>query len=107
MWKYVENYYHEDNSFLDRVVASRQGTPLSLCILFHAQAQILGLAVHQMFFPCHDMNLMDCSASSVRYLDLFYRGRCMTLDQVVAQSPTIAENIHAAAPGAAQEVFCG
>lgn len=49
----VNDYYHPDNSYLHRVLATRRGIPISLAVLYIELANQIGLKVHGISFPGH------------------------------------------------------
>ncbi|MDT0139232.1 tetratricopeptide repeat protein [Acidovorax sp. PRC11] len=51
----VNNYYDPDNSYLNAVLRTRRGIPISLAVLWMELAQGLGLHVRGISFPGHFM----------------------------------------------------
>jgi regulator of sirC expression with transglutaminase-like and TPR domain len=51
----VNNYYDPDNSYLNAVLRTRRGIPISLAVLWLELAQGLGLPAHGVGFPGHFM----------------------------------------------------
>lgn len=51
----VNNYYDPDNSYLNAVLKTRRGIPISLAVLWLELAQGLGLSAHGVGFPGHFM----------------------------------------------------
>lgn len=51
----VNNYYDPDNSYLNAVLRTRRGIPISLAVLWLELAQGLGLEAHGVAFPGHFM----------------------------------------------------
>tara|TARA_R110001599_G_scaffold64023_3_gene178904 strand:+ start:521495 stop:522334 length:840 start_codon:yes stop_codon:yes gene_type:complete len=49
----VNDYYHPDNSYLHRVLATRRGIPISLAVLYIELANQIDLKVHGISFPGH------------------------------------------------------
>jgi regulator of sirC expression with transglutaminase-like and TPR domain len=49
----VNNYYEPDNSFINVVLRTRRGIPISLAVLWMELAQDLGLSVRGLAFPGH------------------------------------------------------
>lgn len=60
----AEDYYNPENSFLNRVLDTRTGIPITLSVLFLGLAKRLGLACHGVGMPGHFL-------VSVRELDLY------------------------------------
>ena len=50
---YVNDYYSPDNSYLHRVLLTRQGIPISLAVLYIELASRLGLVARGVSFPGH------------------------------------------------------
>ena len=48
-----EDYYNPMNSYLPVIINTRQGSPVSLCLLYKLVAQRLGLRVHGVGIPGH------------------------------------------------------
>lgn len=51
----VNHYYDPDNSYINVVLQSRRGIPISLAVIWLELAQALGLAAHGVGFPGHFM----------------------------------------------------
>lgn len=49
----TENYHAPENSFLNKVIETRNGNPISLCIIYSIVAQRLGLPVFGVNLPQH------------------------------------------------------
>ena len=47
------NYYNPANSFIDKVLQSRQGIPITLCLLYSLVAKMLGVVTEAINFPRH------------------------------------------------------
>jgi regulator of sirC expression with transglutaminase-like and TPR domain len=72
-----EDYYHPDNSYLNRVIDRHTGSPISMCILYMAVCRRLGLPVTGIGLPGHFL----CRYQNPRqelYIDAFNRGRVLT-----------------------------
>ena len=65
----TENYYSPDNSFLDRVIASRRGIPISLTAIYMLVGGRAGIAVEPVGMPGHFLARVGS-----RYLDPFHEG---------------------------------
>lgn len=48
-----KNYYQADNSYLDRVLETRRGIPISLALVYIAVGEALGLNIRGVGFPGH------------------------------------------------------
>lgn len=49
----INDYYHPDNSYIHRVIATRRGIPISLAVVYMELAQQIGLDVKGISFPGH------------------------------------------------------
>lgn len=49
----VNNYYDPDNSYLNRILSTRRGIPISLAVLYMELGQQIGLNVRGVSFPGH------------------------------------------------------
>ncbi len=65
----AERYYDPANSFLDRVVASRRGIPLSLSVLYMLVGEAAGIAVLPVGMPGHFL-----ARVGARFIDPFHDG---------------------------------
>jgi regulator of sirC expression with transglutaminase-like and TPR domain len=68
-----EDYYHPDNSFLDRVLERRRGLPILLALIAAEVGARAGVCLAPVGMPGHFL-LRDC-ADPDGYLDPFHRGR--------------------------------
>ena len=55
----ADDYYDPDNSFLHRVLKTRQGIPISLAVIFIELANSVGLQANGVSFPGHFMIRVD------------------------------------------------
>lgn len=72
-----QNYYDPDNSYLNRVIDSRTGNPISLCLLYLVLAKRLQLPVVGIGLPGHFLCRYQ-SPIAEAYIDVFNRGRLLT-----------------------------
>jgi regulator of sirC expression with transglutaminase-like and TPR domain len=49
----TQNYHHPDNSFLNKVIETRTGNPISLCVVYMIIAQKLGMSIFGINLPEH------------------------------------------------------
>ncbi len=75
-----EDYYRPDNSYLNRVVDTRLGNPISLCALYMMVARRLRLAVAGVGMPGHFLCLFQAGQSEV-FIDCFNHGRFLSRDE--------------------------
>jgi regulator of sirC expression with transglutaminase-like and TPR domain len=73
----AEDYYHPDNSYLNRVLESRQGIPISLSALYLLVARRLSLPVFGVGLPRHFV-LKYRSGRNEVFVDPFNGGRRLT-----------------------------
>ncbi|MDB5385862.1 MAG: hypothetical protein JWM11_1508 [Planctomycetaceae bacterium] len=77
-----EAYSHADSSYLNRVIQTRRGIPISLSILYVAVANQAGLALHGVAAPGHFMTRYD-GISGPLFVDAFDGGEILSLDQML------------------------
>lgn len=65
----VDDYHHEDNSLLDRVLERRRGMPITLAATMMAVGSRVGLGLHGIAMPGHF--LVGIDGSRHRYVDAF------------------------------------
>ena len=75
------NYYDPDNSFLNRVIETRRGIPVSLSVLYLLLAQRLRLPVYGVGTPGHFL-VGFLPGPKACFIDAFNRGRLLDLDGV-------------------------
>lgn len=61
----VNNYYDPDNSYLQRVLESRRGIPISLAVIYMEMANQLGLDVKGISFPGHFLMKLSVPSGDV------------------------------------------
>jgi len=71
------DYYNPCNSYLNDVLDSRQGIPITLSILFVAIGRRLGMKVHGVSFPGHFLARYE-DADGVLLVDPFNRGKILS-----------------------------
>lgn len=76
----IDNYYDPKNSFLNDVIDSRKGIPISLSVIYLELAWSLGLDATGVGFPGHFLVRVNHRGSIV-YVDAFYKGRMMTAEE--------------------------
>ena len=72
-----QRYYDPDNSYLNRVVDSRVGNPISLCAIYMMVARRLDLVVTGLGLPGHFLCRHQTSICEI-YIDCFNQGRFLT-----------------------------
>ena len=78
----MSSYEQADSSFLNRVIETRRGIPISPSLLYVAVGQKLGLQVYGVAAPSHF--LVACETGSERvFVDPFSQGRILEEPQAV------------------------
>lgn len=73
-------YRNADGSFLNRVIETGQGIPISLSLLYIEVAQRLGLTLSGISSPMHFLAMAETVTGPV-YVDGYSDGRLMTVDE--------------------------
>lgn len=79
----VKNYYHPENSFLNRVLDLRQGIPISLSAIYLEVGWRLGLPLWGINLPGHFIVGYGPVVAPI-YIDVFGQGRFLREDECVA-----------------------
>jgi regulator of sirC expression with transglutaminase-like and TPR domain len=61
----LNNFYDPENSYLDRVIATRRGIPISLAVIYMELAQQIGLEFRGVSFPGHFLMKLPVSSGAV------------------------------------------
>jgi regulator of sirC expression with transglutaminase-like and TPR domain len=61
----LNNFYDPENSYLDRVIATRRGIPISLAVIYMELAQQIGLEFRGVSFPGHFLMKLAVSSGAV------------------------------------------
>ena len=75
-------YERADSSYLNRVIETKRGIPISLSVLYIAVAQSLGLELQGVGAPMHFLTRFESCEEPI-FLDAFSHGRILTLDECV------------------------
>lgn len=75
-----QDYYNPLNSYLPHVLQSHVGLPISLCMLYKAVAEKLGLRVWGLGLPGHFLAGTEINGNTV-YIDAFNGGRLVTVEE--------------------------
>jgi regulator of sirC expression with transglutaminase-like and TPR domain len=87
----TKDYYSPDNSFLSRILETRQGLPITLTLLYKAVLENLGLKVSGINAPGHFLaGLVEDDGRPPLLIDPFERGRMMTRDEAFARIEQVA-----------------
>jgi regulator of sirC expression with transglutaminase-like and TPR domain len=74
------DYYNPANSFLNDVLDTRQGIPITLSILYIAVGRRLGLNVRGVSFPGHFLVRFE-SEDGVFFIDPYHKGKILTEEE--------------------------
>lgn len=82
----IEDMNHRANSYLNEVIADREGLPITLCLLHQEFASRLGLRVSLRSLPGRVMNYLQLPGEPPRdiYIDAFERGKQFTESEASA-----------------------
>ena len=69
-----QDYYHPDNSFIDKVLESKKGIPITLSSLYILIARRLGVPVSGIPMPAHFIVKYDDGSDQI-FVDPFYQGK--------------------------------
>jgi regulator of sirC expression with transglutaminase-like and TPR domain len=75
----VENYYHPNNSFLNKVLEHRKGIPISLSVVYLEVGWRLGLPLWGISMPGHFIVGYGSPAAPI-YIDVFHQGQVLTVE---------------------------
>jgi regulator of sirC expression with transglutaminase-like and TPR domain len=78
----IDNYYDPKNSFLNDVIDSRKGIPISLSVIYLELAWSLGLDATGIGFPGHFLVRVNHRGETV-YVDAFHKGKIMSANDCV------------------------
>lgn len=69
----TKNFHSENNSFINQVIDSRKGNPISLCMIYMMVAQRLGLPVYGVNLP--NLFVLTYESKQIQfYINVFNRG---------------------------------
>lgn len=101
-----ERYTDPDNSFINRVLESRRGLPITLSVLYLLIGQRLGTPIDPISAPGHFV--IGCfDEPAPFYIDPFERGKFLTAGQMLKRIETItlSPNIGHLAPASTHETL--
>ena len=80
-----EGYYEADNSYLNRILETKLGIPISLSVLYLLVARRCGLPLHGVALPGHFILKFDSAETGKqeKFLDPFHGGRLLTVRECV------------------------
>jgi len=73
----AEGYYSSENSYLSRVLASRNGIPITLCLIYKTIAERIGLRVEGVNAPGHFLARVFSDGDTM-IVDPFFLGSVLT-----------------------------
>ncbi len=76
----VEDYHKPNNSFINKVLETRAGIPITLSIIYLSVAKRLKLPVRGVNTPIHYMCVYETDEEPI-FINTFDRGRMMTLEK--------------------------
>jgi len=82
-----EGYYEADNSYLNRVIETKLGIPISLSVVYLLVAKRCGLALSGVALPRHFILKFECleeGRTRESFLDPFHSGRRLSVQDCVA-----------------------
>ncbi|MGD0337708.1 MAG: transglutaminase-like domain-containing protein [Bacteroidota bacterium] len=77
------DYYNPDNSYINRVLDSRMGIPISLCIVYLLIARRLNIPLVGIGMPSHFLLNYTVGPSEI-FIDPFNGGQLLTREQCIA-----------------------
>ena len=77
----TSNYYNPNNSYIDKVLETRQGIPITLCILYMLIAKRLGISLEPINFPRHFLLRLKIKNIDT-YIDVFQKGKRLSQQEV-------------------------
>lgn len=87
----INDYYHPDNSYIHRVIATRRGIPISLAVVYMELAQQIGLEVSGISFPGHFLMKLSVQTGEI-ILDPF-NGTSLSRDELEQRlEPYLVQN---------------
>lgn len=88
----VANYYHPDNSFLNKVLESKTGIPISLSVVYLEVGWRLGLPLWGVGLPGHFIVAHGPPADPL-FIDVFHQGQLLTDRECLALSRLPESNL--------------
>lgn len=101
-----ERYTDPDNSFINRVLETKRGLPITLSVLYLLIGQRLGIPIEPISAPGHFV--VGCfDEQAPFYIDPFERGKFLTAGQMLKriEEITLAPNIGHLAPASTHETL--
>ncbi|XP_071946433.1 F-box only protein 21-like [Antedon mediterranea] len=92
------DYYNPDNSFINKVLESKKGIPISLAVVYAAVARRLGISLEPVNFPNHFLLRLDVqpmqenNPKKYKYIDVFHSGKRLTNAECFSLSPMMGRH---------------
>ncbi|KAJ3043048.1 hypothetical protein HDV00_005956 [Rhizophlyctis rosea] len=80
----TRDYYNVNNSYIDKVLETKRGIPISLALVFSVVGRRLGLQIDMVGFPQHFLTRITTEDGSHRYIDCFDGGKFRSRADCVA-----------------------
>jgi regulator of sirC expression with transglutaminase-like and TPR domain len=93
-----EGYYEADNSYLNRILETKLGIPISLSVLYLLVARRCGLPLHGVALPGHFILKFDSAETGKQaemFLDPFHGGRLLNVRECVELLESSGESFRA------------
>lgn len=81
-----ENYYLPENSYINTVLDTKKGIPISLSVVMLLLAERLNLPLHGIGMPGHFLVSWSDERDEI-YIDPFHEGRMLTRGEIESQLP--------------------
>eukprot|EP00850_Spirogloea_muscicola_P016435 SM000133S26801 [mRNA] locus=s133:183225:189279:- [translate_table: standard] len=79
-----DDYYNERNSYLNDVLTTRMGIPISLAVIHVAVGRSCGIPLHMIGLPRHFLTKVGAEGDpSERFIDVFNRGHLLHREECV------------------------
>uniref|UniRef100_F7B5M3 Hemimethylated DNA-binding domain-containing protein n=1 Tax=Ciona intestinalis TaxID=7719 RepID=F7B5M3_CIOIN len=76
-----QNYYDISNSFIDDVIKTQRGIPITLCLIFREISSHVGLNLHPVACPSHFLLRMT-NPGGHKFIDVFNDGKVQTFEEL-------------------------
>ncbi|KAK3894584.1 hypothetical protein Pcinc_001658 [Petrolisthes cinctipes] len=84
----TEDYYSLNNSFINEVLRSKRGIPITLCIIYFAVCHRLGIFLEPVNYPTHFLLSWKVPGTDeYEYIDAFHKGRRLTKTELMQELP--------------------
>lgn len=94
-----EEYYNEQNSYIDKVLKQKKGLPITMSIVYHCVARRLGITLQPVNFPSHFLLKLEPSQGrgmaiiqDAIFIDAYNHGTRRTRVQCLELLPVVLPN---------------